>query len=170
MASSSDVSQLAGALGDPDPVVRQQAAEQLAQIGPEAQTVVVDLVRACADDSADVCERVVNALEEIGSPAIDDVGRLSPLLGSESADVGYWAATLLGRLGAKAAAAVPALAAAVVAPLDDSVRQQAAWALGKIGPSARPALRTLQETAEDDGDSRLARLAKKAIQQIRSDG
>lgn len=170
MISRGDIPRLAEALRNPDPSVRQQAANSLIRMGPKAQAAAVDLVRACADDSAEVCESVVNALEEIGPPDATDVSPLAHLLASPSADVGYWAATLLGRLGAAAVAAVPALAAAVVAPLDDSVRQRAAWALGKIGPSAKGSLCTLQETADVEGDTRLARLAQKAIQQIRGDG
>ncbi len=170
MISPGDVHRLSEALDHYDPTIRQEAAEQLAAIGPRAQPAVVRLVEACADESAEVCERVVHALEAIGPPAPCDTRLLARLLGSGSADVGYWAATLLGRLGEQAAPAVPALAAAVVAPLDDSVRQRAAWALGKIGAPAREALRTLQETAQDDGDSRLGRLARKAMREISGAG
>lgn len=166
MRSSGDVVQWAEMLRSPDAAVRQQAAEQLARLGAAAQTAAVPLVKACADDSAEVGEWVVNALEEIGPPAVSDVRPLSHLLGHDSADVGYWAATLLGRLGARAAAAVPALTAALLAPLDDSVRQRAAWALGKIGPQADEALATLRDAAEDERDARLARVARRAIQQI----
>lgn len=167
MRSSGDVLRWAEMLRNPDPAARQQAAEQLARLGPQAQTAALALVQACADDSAEVGEWVVNALEEIGPPAARDVRPLAHLLGHDSADVGYWAATLLGRLGAHAVEAVPALTAALLAPLDDSVRQRAAWALGKIGPSAEGALATLEEAADDEGDPRLARQARRAIQQIR---
>ena len=48
---------------------------------------------------------------------------------------------------------------------DLSVRQRAAWALGKIGPVASAARGTLKRAA-GQGDERLARLAKEALESI----
>ncbi|NQT11756.1 MAG: HEAT repeat domain-containing protein, partial [Planctomycetes bacterium] len=90
---------------------------------------------------------------------------LTKLVADDSPDVGYWAATLLGRLGERAAPAVSALASAVSGDLAMPVRQRSAWALGKIGPPAAPSLEALQQAA-DDPDARLARLAQRAIDQI----
>jgi hypothetical protein len=81
-------------------------------------------------------------------------------------DVGYWAATLLGRLGKQAAPAVPVLARVVCGGVDLTVRQRVAWALGQIGPAAAEALAALQQAATSD-DLRLARLAQQAIDLIR---
>jgi HEAT repeat protein len=89
--------------------------------------------------------------------------QLISLIEAKSPDVGYWAATLLGRLGADAAVVVDALVRAVASSAALSVRQRAAWAMGEIGsPAAIPSLKT----AASDPDPRLARLAQEAIEQI----
>jgi HEAT repeat protein len=93
------------------------------------------------------------------------VAALATLLADTSPDVGYWAATLLGRLGPSSAEAVPALTGALANEIPISVRQRAAWALGQIGPSAAVSLDAMRR-ATSDPDRRLARLAQKAISQI----
>jgi HEAT repeat protein len=91
---------------------------------------------------------------------------LISLIEAKSPDVGYWAATLLGRLKADAAPAVDALAQAVGGSANHlPVRQRSAWALGEIGPAAAVALPSLRN-ATGNLDPRLARLAQQAIGQI----
>ena len=160
-----NIPQLIATLGSSDPTERSNAAEQLSRLGPDARDAAVALVRACGDEAEEVCQWAVAALEELGPPSVSDLGELTPLLGDTNADVGYWAATLLGRPGAEAAAAASGLAAALSGPADIAVRQRAAWALGKIGPAAAEALDALKQTAADD-DPRLARLSQRAIDQI----
>ena len=145
--------------GDADS--RRAAAEQLAQLGPDAAPAAVALVRACDDDES-VREWAVAALEGMEAPPASDVERLAELLADANALSAYWAATLLGRLGDKAAPAVSALAAALDAGRDLSVRERAAWALGQIGPAAAAALSALKLAAAS-GEARLARLAEQAI-------
>lgn len=140
------------------------AAEQLMQFGEEAKIAAVALVQASADSSAEVREYAVAALEELGAPRHEDLDRLTDLLGSDHPDVGYWAATLLGRLGPSAASAVDALAGAVAKGPSNSVRERAAWALGKIGPGATGATMVLRSVAE--GNSRLARVASGSLERI----
>ena len=101
----------------------------------------------------------------MGPPEVEDIGSLAVLLSDPTADVAYWATTLLGRLEANAAPAVPALTAAVTDSKDMSVRQRAAWALGHVGPPAAPALDALKQAAASDVP-RLARLAQRAVEQI----
>jgi HEAT repeat protein len=127
--------------------------------------LAVALVKATGDDAEEVREYAAAALEEMGPPEVEDVGSLAALLSDSAADAGYWAATLLGRLEANAVPAVPLLAAAVTGSTNMSVRQRAAWALGKIGPPAGPALNALKQAATSD-NPRLARLAHRAIEQI----
>lgn len=149
-------------LGSEDVTVRRGAAEALARGG--AELAVVPLVRACADPDEEVREWSGAALETLGPPAAEAGAELAELLGA-AAPAAYWAATLLGRLQADAAAWVPALTQAVGHP-DPSVRQRAAWALGQVGPAAAAAIGTLEAVAEE-GDPRLARLAATALEQIR---
>lgn len=165
----SDVSRLISALEDPDAARRSSAAEHLARLGPDACPAAVALVCACGDEAEEVREWAVGALEELGPPAASDADALASLLGHRSPNVAYWAATLLGRLGTKASAAVPALGAAVSEASEKSVRERAAWALGRIGPPATEGIGPLRKAAAGD-DPRLARLARRAIEQILGQG
>lgn len=167
---SEETSRLIAALTSSDPIQRSNAAEQLSRLGADARNAAVALVRACADETEEVRQWVAAALEELGPPAVSDVGYLTaslddPRTDDHGADVAYWAATLLGRLGAEAAGAVSGLAAALSGSADMAVRQRVAWALGKIGPAAAEALGVLRQTAADD-DPRLARLSQRAIDLI----
>jgi HEAT repeat protein len=101
----------------------------------------------------------------MGPPEASDAGQLASFLEGRSPDVGYWTATLLGRLKAEAAPAVEVLGRAVAGSPHLSVRQRAAWALGEIGPAAVAAVPALQKAAADP-DPRLSRLAQEAIGQI----
>jgi HEAT repeat protein len=161
-----EVSQLAAALRDADPGKRCQAAEELAHLGPEAaQEVTIPLLHAAGDETDAVREWVTAALEEMGPPLPRDVAELASLVSHHAPDVGYWAATLLGRLKAQASSAVPALAAALGSPFDVAVRQRAAWSLGEIGPPAAAALEALGQ-AQSERDPRLSRLAGQAVARI----
>ena len=162
---TTDVSQLVSALAGPDPVGRAKAAEQLSRLGPDAQAAAIPLVRACADAAEELRQWATAALEELGPPAVSDLDALASLLDEEHADVGYWAATLLGRLGQEGAPAVGPLVEALSANPAIRVRQRAAWALGKIGPPSQAATGALREAAAS-ADPRLARLAQRAIEQI----
>ena len=160
-----DLPKLIAALSAPDAAKRTEAAEQISLLGPDAQPAAIALVLACGDEVEEVRQWATAALEQLGPPEASDVGQLAILVEARSSDVGYWAATLLGRLKGEATPAVDALARAVTGPLDLSVRQRAAWALGEIGPGAAAALPSLQKAAADP-DPRLSRLAKQAISQI----
>jgi len=141
-----------------------QAAEQLLQPGEQAAPAAVPLIGACAHESDEVRELAAAALENIGPPAVADIGRLGELAGIEQADAVYWAATLLGRLGGETAAAVPNLVGALCNNSAPATNERIAWALGKIGPEAQPAFESLQKLA--NGDSRLARTAANALARI----
>ena len=165
LAMTTDIPQLSAALGGPNRAERAKAAEQLSRLGPDARAAAVPLVRACADPTEEVRERATAALEALGPPAVSDLETLANLLDGENADIGYWAATLLGRLEHQAAPAVGPLAEAVSAHPAMSVRQRAAWALGRIGPHAHAATVALEQAAAGH-DPRLARLARQAMEQI----
>jgi HEAT repeat protein len=161
-----DISELIAALSDPDRNRRLQAAQQLAGMGDQARPAAVPLVRLCGDEDEPIREWTMAALEAMGPPSAADAEALSESLGDANADVGYWSATLLGRLGAPGAvAAVEPLAKALLHSPHAAVRHRAAWALGKIGPSAAGSLPALKKSAAWD-DPRLARLAQQAVEQI----
>jgi HEAT repeat protein len=157
---ASDISALKQSLHSGDPAQQAAAAEKLAQLGEDAQPAAVELVRACGNEA--LREWATAALEDLGAPAVPDVARLIPLLNDESSDVGYWAATLLGRVGPEAASATSALAEALSNSPHAAVQERAALALGKIGPAAKSAAPELM-VAASGGSARLAKLARDAL-------
>lgn len=161
----SKLSTLIPALSAADADTRARAAEQLAQLGSDARPAAVPLVLACGDEAEDVRQWATAALEAIGPPDLADVASLTSFVDGRSPDVGYWAATLLGRLKSEAAPAVDSLARAVAGSPHLSVRQRAAWALGEIGPAAIAAV-PLLEKAATEADPRLSHLAQAAMSQI----
>lgn len=160
-----DISRLINNLNSSQVGVRAEAAEQLAQQGDAAAPAVIGLLRNVGDSDETVREWSVAALEGLGTPSVDDLDALIDQIDAEQPDVGYWAATLLGRLEADAAPAVDALARAAAGHPESQVRQRAVWALGKIGPAAGNAVPVLKQAAQSS-EPRLARLAEQALTQI----
>lgn len=160
-----DVNALAAELAAADLPVRRAAAERLARLGEAAAPAAAALVLACGDADEQVREQAVAALEDLGPPPPAATGRLIELVSNRDPLVAYWAVTLLGRAGEGAATAVSALTKCLGSPADLSVRQRAAWALGKIGPAA-VAARDALAAAASSGDPRLERLAAEALEAI----
>ena len=75
---------------------------------------------------------------------------------------------MLGRLGQRASGVVADLARTVENASEDTVRQRAAWALGKIGRPAASAADALRN-ATSASDPRLARLAEQSLETILGD-
>jgi len=155
-----------GALRSADREERRAAAEALAGLGSEARGAAVALVAASCDADESVRQWSSSALEDLGPPCQQDQQPLIRLLDDRRADVAYWAATLLGRLGDRATDAVDALALTVMASPFPAVRQRAAWALGHIGPPAAAATPALTCASRSD-NTRLSRLAARALASIR---
>jgi HEAT repeat protein len=162
---NADVPALVRTLETGEVAAQREAAEKLARLEAAAQGAAVALVEACASTDDEVRDWAVAALEGIGAPSPSDVARLSKLLGHASLDSAYWAVTLLGRLQSQAAAAAPALAAALENHAEMPVRERAAWALGQVGAAAAPAREALERAAHSD-DRRLARLAQEALARL----
>jgi hypothetical protein len=70
------VPQLTQALSDPNPLVRQRAADVLARIGPDAKDAVPALIRTLGDRDEEVRKAATRALGEIGPGAAEAVPRL----------------------------------------------------------------------------------------------
>ena len=158
---TADISGLIADLSAPDDAARIAAAEQL-QNRPDAVAAAVPLVHATGDANEQVREYATSALEDMAPPAEEDIATIMGLLGNSSPEVAYWAATLLGRCGSKAAASVEPLAATMLGAEAATVRQRAAWALGEMGAQAGPARSALEQAAQSD-DRRLARFATAAL-------
>jgi len=144
---------------------RRETAEKLAQMESDARAAAVPLVATCHTDDEQLREWATAALEGLGAPQASDVEKLAALLDRPTLDVAYWAATLLGRLQAEAAPAVPNLTEALTTHPETAVKERAAWALGKIGPAASSARDALARAAEGS-DRRLARLANQALGEL----
>jgi HEAT repeat protein len=164
-AMMADVTSLANSLAHGTPEERLAAAEGLARLGTEASVAAIAIVQALEIKDDGLRDWLVAALEDLGAPAAADASALAGLVNSPSLDVAYWAATLLGRLESQAAPAVPQLTEALNKHAESTVRERAAWALGKIGPAAGGARSSL-ELAAKGGNARLARLAGEALSQI----
>ena len=147
-------------LKDSNVKVRASAAENLCLAGSNSVAAAVDLVMVCGDVE-DVQNWAVAALEDLGPPSVDSVVLLEPLVGSSSPLVGYWAATLLGRLGGNANRSQSILGQAVSGSPHLSVQERAAWALGKIGVTEASVVVSLRSEAASDSP-RLASLANRA--------
>jgi len=163
---SQDVQTLIASLVSGDVATRREAAESFAKLGPDAVAGALSLVKAC-DDDEQVRNWVVAALEELPAPSAADATALESLINGTNLDIAFWATTLLGRMEAAAASAVPTLAAAVTDHPELVVRRRAAWALGKIGKPAAEAGPQLEAAATSE-DARLARFATTALESIRS--
>lgn len=137
------------ALRNPNPAVRAEAVEAIAEASPRTTKTVDLLLNALATESDSSLHPVfAHALGQLGEAAAPAVPRLAELLRDDHREIREAAAAALGNIGSAASAAVPALARA----LDDcchDVRAGAAEALGRIGPAASDAVPALIEALDD---------------------
>ena len=98
-----NIAELVEELRSPNAAQRIDAAERLMQLGPQARAAGPALVAATGDSDDIVREAAVGALDELGPPEPAAIAQLVTLLDSESPEIIYWSATLLGRLEAVAA-------------------------------------------------------------------
>ena len=134
-------------LGDPSPRVRLSAAAALLQIDPKEARAVEVLARGL--ESADLADRrdAAEAIGLAGPAAAALVDKLASLLKDPDESMRITALQAIAMLGPAAAQA-----AGAVAPLldDPELAIDAADALGRIGPAARPALKRLAEMLSAD--------------------
>ena len=163
---NTDLATLIAQLEGTDTAAQTAAANELASRGRDAQGAIVALVRTVGIPDEEVLEACTAALEEAGPPAADQIRPLMSLVSDCSGDVAYWAVTLPGpRHAARRRPPFRRLIQVLESDADLPVRERAAWALGEIGPGAKPAVAALSTAANCD-DARLARLAKKALEAI----
>jgi HEAT repeat protein len=154
--------QIAERLAMPTSAERRQAAEAAMILG-ESMGAAAAALAAHSGDS-DVGEPCIAALEKLGPPPVESLPALQELLSGDEMPA-YWAATLIGRLGADGAPAAPQLITTATGAQPLAVRERAVWALGKIGPAAKEALPAL-DTLSKSTQPRLARLAKQSAESI----
>ncbi|MBP89098.1 MAG: hypothetical protein CMJ64_20675 [Planctomycetaceae bacterium] len=141
------IATLSKALDDTSPNTRGAAATAIGRIGIYDEDAAVRLLEAFEDDGelfagGMVCYYAADALGKLGPKSAP---RLVPRLAADSLLVKRCAALALGRIGAEAKAAVPALHE--LAKEDDgATRRVAIYALMAIGPASAPAMPTLAKT------------------------
>jgi HEAT repeat protein len=151
-------------LGDKDSKVRDSAAWELVQIGPEAVPALSAALTK--DPDTNVRFQVLRVLGQIGPDAKEAVPALITALAKDpDADV----PEALGAIGPGAREAVPALITTLAEETDPYVRSAAAEALGQIGPGAREAVPALITTLAKDTDAGVREDAAKALAWIRPD-
>ena len=75
-----EISRLISNLSASDDDTRAKAAEQIAQLGPDARPAAMALVLACGDEAEEVRQWAAAALEEIGPPEVADLSQLVAFL------------------------------------------------------------------------------------------
>ena len=128
------IKRLAAALASKDVRVRRGAAKGLADLRIDPEAAIGALLAAMNDADPQVVESVSEALAKWGNK---DVTQIAAALQDKTRR--ECAVMTLGRMGKRAKAAVPALAAALKAATPD-FRREALFALAKIGPDALEAL------------------------------
>jgi HEAT repeat protein len=134
---------------------RRSAAFALGKLGAEGTAFIEDLVRVLGDKDESVREAAAAALGEIGAIAAAEAALpLTRLLQSDpSATVQRSAAAALGKMGTRAAGEGDTITVLrkALGHQDPRVRQNAAWALGQIGPSGvETAVPDLLKLLKDD--------------------
>jgi HEAT repeat protein len=159
---------LAGLLGDADPETRREAAIALAKIGPTAKQAVPALIEAMHSRRESQDYGPIYALGSIGPAAAPAKPALLKAMSGKDetlATFSAWALALIDPGDAEVAKkSVPLLRIALADP-EAEIRHQAAVALGKLGPLAKPAAAALQE-ARRDPDPQVCAAAAKALKAI----
>lgn len=160
-AGAAAIPGLVVSLSDPDPLVRERAAEALGRIGPAAAPAIQPLIAMFAGEDPYLGGAAALALGQIGPAAVPP---LVEALTDERENVRWSAAITLGRFGPSAAPAAPALVKAL-GEAKGAIRACAAIALGAIGPKAAEGVPRLTE-ALHDGEEDVRRAARIALGQI----
>ncbi len=129
--------------------VRLFALATLGRIGPPARDALGVIGQRARDDpDKPVRQTAIRTLAAVGENDPDTITSLAAILDSSDDTGRILVAEMLGRMGSRAAAAVPALARALKDPAV-GVRREAAEALGTLGPVAVSAIPALICALED---------------------
>jgi hypothetical protein len=164
------VSEIRDCLRHQDPILRSEAAQALASIGPAASPALADLLSIADDPVDEVRASVATALGAIGAPSTEVSQRLSELLSADARDVVAAAARAAAKLGLDAEATGPALVAALrraIVDCDSGVIDELAAGIVRVSESPTALVRQ-----HLDDDAEIHRLALHAIKthQLPDDG
>lgn len=151
---------------DEDPAIRRIAGGVLARMGPDAKDAIPGLIASMNDLHPAVRQIAVEALGEMPDDSSNVIATLTTALTKDSVHyVRQTAAEALGKHGAHAKAAIPALLKAM---RDFASGRAAAEALGKMGSNAKDAIPALREMSTNSNEG-LRDAAKSALRMIDSD-
>ena len=137
--------------------VRSVAAHALAELKAGDTDVIDAFIGTLGDKQVDVAAIAENALAQIGESAVKPLIRA---LENDASRIG--AATTLGRIGAPAKAAIPALVTAL-GDKSAEVRREVLYALAAIGPDSRQALAAVVRSLASDPDAATRHAAAYAL-------
>ena len=143
---------LEGLVNDPSQTVRLSAAALLWQVDPKnrmARDVLMDTIKG-----ADAAARrdAITQVGEVGLAARDAIPVLSAALHDRTHSVHVAAALALWQIDpGTLSRALPVLTDALRNTMNQGYQQEAAQALGTMGPAAKPALRALWKASRDRG-------------------
>jgi HEAT repeat protein len=131
-AAMETISPLAEALVDEDAFVREVAARNLSDFGPQARTALPSLIKAMGDPASEVRFYAAEALGNVGVGSEVVVDALTRGIDDEE-DVRIMVVRALGRIGPAAASSVPKLKAILgEANLQGELRQSLEESLSRI--------------------------------------
>ena len=151
---------LKGLSGDP----LKKQLQKLSSDPEGAAEVAVELLELLADGDEEVRQWASECLENLECPRSADAKTFGKLATSETEDCAFWSLKMLGRLGEQARTEEERIAKALAKSHPIAVRQNAAWALSKLG-TISAATRSQLEAAAMESDARLVQLSKQALSQ-----
>ena len=146
------------ALDHKDDVVRWEAAEALAKVGPPARDAVPALCKALKEGDEFLREDAATALGRIGPDAKAATDDLAKTLKDKETRVRVAAAVALWHISRRQAA-IPALVKILQSPMEWE-RDRAVNALAEIGPEAKAALPALDAALNDEDEFVVSRAAE----------
>ena len=160
------VTHLFQALKDPDQHVREAALSAISRMRRKPEQAIAEFRAALTDEDPGVRRVAARNLGEVGPEANCAADGLRKLLADSDAQTRYNAARAMASiLGKDAGDAVPELAKALLGEAYWLDRCNAASALGKIGPKAKPAVADLRKALHDQ-QQLVRRDAARALGQI----
>lgn len=168
-AAAPAVPALIRALEDQNLFVRWSASRTLSKVGPKnAAPAVPALARLLEDPDYDVCLATAVTLERLGPLSAGALPELRRVILSGDEDLRVATIRTVEAIGPEAKSAIPTLITALLKDPEFRVRQLAADAIGKFGPTASEAIPALQQALKDENSS-VRRSASEALIQVAVD-
>ncbi len=170
-AAAGAVDALVKTLDDPAAELRRESLFALGAIGEPAATAVPAITQRLGDQDEDVRRAACYALGKIGPRAAAALPNLQAAMQGDDSFLqlaSVWSALQIApQDGELRKRAIPLLVKGL-ADEREQVRVQCAYALGDLGPAARPAVSALEETRRKDDSAAVRAAVSAALEQIKS--